>query len=120
VSAVSYAVAPAGEALAAVVAISAAKPGHQAIEGRVQGAAVTLRLVKTEDGRNVTVGNVRVGDGGRFHLPVGAGAYKLIIHRGNMKAVESLTVRSGKSEFVVVKVSKTGGLVGIAPVVFNY
>jgi hypothetical protein len=120
VSAASYAAAPASEALAAVVATIAVKPGHQMIEGKVQGGTVTVRLVKTEHGREVSVSSVKVGSGGHFRVSVGAGTYKLILSRGKKQVVENLKVHSGKSQFVVVTVSQSEGLVGIAPVVFNY
>jgi hypothetical protein len=117
VSATSYAVAPAGAALGAAVASIASKPGHESIEGRVQGSGVTVRVV---NGKGIVIGTTKVGRNGRFDVPVAPGAYKLIIIHGSKHVVKSLKVTSGHSAFVVVKVTQTDGGLGIAPVIFNY
>jgi hypothetical protein len=120
VSATSYAVAPAGAALGAAVASIASKPGHEAIEGKVQGSGVTVRVVEQVNGKTTIINTTKVGRNGRFDVPVAPGAYKLIIIHGSKHVVKSLKVSSGHSAFVVVKITQTDGGLGIAPVIFNY
>ncbi|MGD1058667.1 MAG: hypothetical protein ABR992_14770 [Solirubrobacteraceae bacterium] len=119
-SAVSYAITPAGTAIAAVVAAVASPAGHEAIEGKVQGSGVTVRIVKLVNGKTTVVATTKVGRNGHFDIPVKPGSYKMVIMHGSKQVVEKVKVTSGHSAFIVVKVSQTGGGLGIAPVIFNY
>jgi hypothetical protein len=120
VSAISYAIAPAGTALAAAVASVTSRAGHASIKGRVQGSGVTVRVVEQINGKTTVIGTTKVSRNGHFNIPVAPGNYKLIISDGSKHVVKSLKVTSGHSAFVVVKVTQTDGGLGIAPVIFNY
>lgn len=121
-SAVSYVFASSTEALAAIVSSVSSPHGHESIEGRIQGAPaghVTIRVI-AQRGHKRVVRTVRVGRGGHFDVSVAPGHYTLVISDGSKHVSEHLTVRSHRSEFVVVKVTHTSGGFGIAPVIFNY
>lgn len=119
-SAASYVFASTTEALATIVSSVPSSKGHQSIEGRVQGKSaghITIRII--EQNRQV-LRTVRVDRNGRFDVPVKPGRYTLVISEGSKHITEHLTVRNGRSEFVVVEVTHHSSGLGIAPVIFNY
>lgn len=122
-SAVGYALSPVSDALAASVTAVTAASHHESVEGKLQGkyvSGVTVRVEKRVKGHVVVVGTRTVGHSGRFNVPVTPGKYEVVISKGHKHVTKQVKVARNHAEFIVVKVSKTHGGFGIAPVIFNY
>lgn len=122
-SGVSYVFASTKEALAAAVASVSSRGGHESIEGRFQGAPsrhVTIEVISRLRGKQFVLRRMTLGRNGRFNIAVKPGHYTLVIIDGAKRVTESLIVRSGHSEFVVVEVTHHSTGFGLAPVIFNY
>lgn len=128
-----YALAPESEAIGATVT-AVASSGHSAVEGRILKGKSAARGVTVEvlgnvrfkrQGRWVTraepVGIATIGRTGRFSIPVRPGKFVVVVQDGaKAKLRLTVTVRSGKSVFVLGKITKRAGGLAIVPVLFNY
>jgi hypothetical protein len=124
-SGVSYVFASSTEALATTVASVSSRGGHESIEGRVQGSFsgdVTIELIEQRrgSGKQFVLRRMKLDRNERFNVPVKPGRYTLVIIDGAKRITENLMVRSGRSEFVVVEVTRHSAGFGLAPVIFNY
>jgi hypothetical protein len=128
-----YALAPESEAIGATVR-AVASSGHSAVEGRILNGKSAARGVSVEvlgnvrfrrHGRWVTraepVGIATTGRTGRFSIRVRPGKYFVVVEDGSKAKLRlTVTVRRGKSVFVLGKITKRAGGLAIVPVLFNY
>jgi hypothetical protein len=128
-----YALAPGSEAIGATTT-AIVSSGHSVVEGRILIGKSPARGVSVEVLGNVRfrshgkwviraepVGIATIGRSGRFSIRVRPGKYFVLIEDGS-KARKRLTVtvRPGRSVFVLGRIKKRAGGFAIFPVLFNY
>lgn len=122
VSAIGYMLSPVEQALAATVSSHVTKANHESIEGKIQSKwrGFVIRVTKRVHGRTIVVANVKLGRRGKFDVSVRPGVYQVTVKHGSLRMTKRVKVAKGRSDFVAVKVIKSRGGFGIAPVIFNY